>query len=101
MYVSGKLPTYPSPNLTITLTSRFKMLGWGGVGEQFPRNIHCSNILSKHHLMFYLFSYQVDAMLLRFVPRVTPLIDAPFIVVEQIVKANFSERRKTIRSSLR
>ena len=44
---------------------------------------------------------QVDAMLLRFVPRVTPLIDAPFVVVEQVVKANFSEKRKTIRNSLR
>lgn len=44
---------------------------------------------------------KVDAMLLRFVPRVTPLIEAPFVVVEQVVKAIFSERRKTIRNSLR
>lgn len=44
---------------------------------------------------------KVDAMLLRFVPRVTPLIDVPFVVVEQVVKANFSEKRKTIRNSLR
>ena len=40
-------------------------------------------------------------MLLHFVPRVTPLIEAPFVVVEQVVKAIFSERRKTIRNSLR
>ena len=44
---------------------------------------------------------QVDASLLCFVPRVTPLINAPFIVVEQVVKAIYSERRKTIRNSLR
>lgn len=44
---------------------------------------------------------KVDAMLLHFVPRVTPLIEAPFVVVEQVVKAIFSERRKTIRNSLR
>lgn len=44
---------------------------------------------------------KVDASLLCFVPRVNPLIDAPFIIVEQIVKAIFSERRKTIRNSLR
>ena len=46
-------------------------------------------------------SQQVDASLVCFVPRITPLIDAPFVVVEQIVKAIFSERRKTIRNSLR
>lgn len=45
--------------------------------------------------------FQIDAMLLRFVPRVTPLIDAPFIVVEQVVKALFSDRRKTIKTPLR
>lgn len=44
---------------------------------------------------------KVDASLLCFVPRVTPLINAPFIVVEQVVKAIYSERRKTIRNSLR
>jgi len=44
---------------------------------------------------------KVDASLVCFVPRITPLIDAPFVVVEQIVKAIFSERRKTIRNSLR
>ena len=38
MYVSGKLPTYPSPNLTLTLTSRFGQnvrFGEGWVGS-FP-----------------------------------------------------------------
>lgn len=44
---------------------------------------------------------QVDASLLYFVPRAVPLIDAPFVIVEQVVKAIFSERRKTIRNSLR
>ena len=29
MYVSGKLPTYPSPNLTLTLLASNKMLGLG------------------------------------------------------------------------
>ena len=69
--------------------------------SMFPSRIHVRSC------RFYLFSElailfpQVDAMLLRFVPRVTPLIDAPFVVVEQVVKANFSEKRKTIRNSLR
>lgn len=44
---------------------------------------------------------KVDASLLCFVPRVVPLLDAPFSIVEQVVKAIFSERRKTIRNSLR
>ena len=38
MYVSGKLPTYPSPNLTLILSSRFGQnvrLGEGWVGN-FP-----------------------------------------------------------------
>ena len=38
MYVSGKLSTYPSPNLTLTLTSRFGQnarFGEGKVGS-FP-----------------------------------------------------------------
>ncbi|XP_068698057.1 mitochondrial dimethyladenosine transferase 1-like [Montipora foliosa] len=44
---------------------------------------------------------KVDASLLCFVPRVVPLLDAPFSIVEQVVKAIFSERRKTVRNSLR
>lgn len=44
---------------------------------------------------------KVDASLLCFVPRITPLIDAPFVIVEQVVKAIYSERRKTIRNSLK
>ena len=35
--MSGKLPTYPSPKLTLTLTSHFR----GGVGGQFNRNLNC------------------------------------------------------------
>ena len=40
--VSGKLPTYPSPKPTLTLTSHFRQnvgLGREGVGGQFPRNL--------------------------------------------------------------
>ena len=44
---------------------------------------------------------QVDALLLQFVPRIEPLIDAPYPVVEQIVKAVFSKRRKFIRTPLK
>ncbi|XP_046849387.1 trafficking protein particle complex subunit 10-like [Xenia sp. Carnegie-2017] len=44
---------------------------------------------------------KVDAVLLHVVPRKTPEIDAPYEVVEQVVKALFSKRRKFIRSSLR
>ena len=39
MYASGKLPTYPSPNLTLTLTSLFgqnvRLFGEGKV-DSFP-----------------------------------------------------------------
>ena len=38
-YVSGKLLTYPSPNLTLTLNSRFGHDGWFGEGwlVSFPK----------------------------------------------------------------
>ena len=41
MYFSWKLPTYPSPSLALTLTSRFgqNVRFDGGVGGQFLRNI--------------------------------------------------------------
>ena len=42
LYVSKKLPTYPSPKPTLTLTSHFgQNVGReeGGVGGQFPRNV--------------------------------------------------------------
>ena len=41
LYVSGKLPTYPSPKLTLTLNFSLKEKCWlrGGVGGQFPRNV--------------------------------------------------------------
>ena len=37
-----KLPTYPSPNQTLTLTFHLKQNNrfWGGVGGQFPGTIH-------------------------------------------------------------
>ena len=34
MYVSGKLPNYPSPNTYFSLWAKCKV--WGGVGGQFP-----------------------------------------------------------------
>ena len=39
--VSGKLPTYPSPKPTLTLTSHLKSKCWirGGVGGQLPRKV--------------------------------------------------------------
>ena len=42
MYVSEKLTAYPSPNLTLTLTFSLWAKCWsrGGVGGQFPWNIH-------------------------------------------------------------
>ena len=41
LYVSEKLPTYPSPKptLTLTLTPRERFWLGGGVGGQFPRNL--------------------------------------------------------------
>ena len=42
LYVSGKLPTYPSPKPTLALTSQLRQnvgLGGGGVGGQFPRSV--------------------------------------------------------------
>ncbi|EDO32435.1 predicted protein [Nematostella vectensis] len=44
---------------------------------------------------------KVDASLVVLTPRVTPLIDAPFIVVEQVVKAVFAMRRKFIHTPLK
>ena len=64
------------------------------------RDWHVSFFFQIVHFGVFV-SQQVDASLVCFVPRITPLIDAPFVVVEQIVKAIFSERRKTIRNSLR
>ena len=42
LYVCGKLPTYPSPKPTLTLTSHLgQNVGLGvGVGGQFPRNFY-------------------------------------------------------------
>ena len=40
LYVSGKLPTYPSPKPTLTLTCHLGQIGLrGGVGGQFPREV--------------------------------------------------------------
>ena len=44
---------------------------------------------------------KVDAALLHIIPLKEPKIDAPYEVVEQVVKALFSMRRKFIRSSLK
>ncbi|KXJ24347.1 Dimethyladenosine transferase 1, mitochondrial [Exaiptasia diaphana] len=44
---------------------------------------------------------KVDAALVHLVPRVEPLISVPFAIVEQIVKAVFSMRRKYIHTPLR
>ena len=41
--ISGKLPTYPSPTPTLTLTSHLgQIVGLirGRVGGQFPRNVY-------------------------------------------------------------
>ena len=42
MVVSGKLPVYPSPKITLTLTcfSVQNVRFWVGVGGQFPENDH-------------------------------------------------------------
>ena len=41
LYVSGKLPNYPSPqpNINFNFSSRAKCWLRGGVGGQFPRNV--------------------------------------------------------------
>ena len=49
--VSGKLSTYPSPKLTLTLTSH---LGQNvglveGLGGQFPRNLNSSHFFVVHN----------------------------------------------------
>ncbi|XP_044177992.1 dimethyladenosine transferase 1, mitochondrial-like isoform X2 [Acropora millepora] len=63
---------------------------------------HLCEVKKKYSLprKVFLPEPKVDASLLYFVPRAVPLIDAPFVIVEQVVKAIFSERRKTIRNSL-
>ena len=44
--ISGKLPTYPSPKPTLSLTSHLRQNvglgggGGGGVGRQFPRHLY-------------------------------------------------------------
>ena len=53
--VSGKLPTYPSPNPTLILTSHFGQnvgLGEGWVGS-FPETLNDSLYLSRSLLMWY------------------------------------------------
>ena len=52
--VSGKLPTYPSPKPTLSLTSHLRAKCWirGGVGGQFPRNPHLAmDIIKKNTSM--------------------------------------------------
>ena len=56
LYFSEKLPTHPSPKPALTLTSQLGQsvgLG-GGVGGQFPRNVHvCGHrfrLSSENHL---------------------------------------------------
>lgn len=44
---------------------------------------------------------EVDAWLVHFIPRQKAQIDAPFNVIEQVVKAIFSKRKKVIRTPLR
>ena len=45
LYIVEKLPTYPSPKPTLTLTSQLGQnvglgeVGLGGLGGQFPRNV--------------------------------------------------------------
>ena len=51
VYVSRKLPTYPSPKPTLTLSSHLGQNdGLGEVGGQFPKNLNSSPffINSKH-----------------------------------------------------
>jgi len=44
---------------------------------------------------------QVDAWLIHFVPRIQPKVDVPFDILEQVVKAIFSKRKKIIRHSIK
>ncbi|KAK3741717.1 hypothetical protein QZH41_012909 [Actinostola sp. cb2023] len=44
---------------------------------------------------------KVDASLVHLVPRAEPLITAPYVVVEQVVKAVFAMRRKYIHTPLK
>ncbi|CAB4011581.1 Dimethyladenosine transferase 1, mitochondrial, partial [Paramuricea clavata] len=77
-----------------------------------PGHPNCSRLsVMTHHLCEVKRAYRlprtvfvpepkVDAALLHIIPLQKPKIDAPFDVVEQVVKALFSMRRKFIRSSL-
>jgi len=44
---------------------------------------------------------KIDAWLVNFTPRQQPIIQAPFNIVEQVVKAIFSKRRKVIRTPIK
>merc|ERR1712226_783838 len=44
---------------------------------------------------------KVDAWLMHFIPRRKSIIDAPYEIIEQVVKAVFAKRQKVIRTSLR
>lgn len=64
---------------------------------------HLCDVKRKYRLPRTVFVPQpkVDAALLHIIPLKKPKIDAPFDVVEQVVKALFSMRRKYIRTSLK
>ena len=65
LYISGKLPTYPSPKPTLTLTSHLKENVGGGVGGQFLRNLLWSHfacplpLLACHSKWF---SYKITCL---------------------------------------
>ena len=65
LYISGKLPTYPSPKPTLTLTSHLKENVGGGVGGQFLRNVLWSHfacplpLLACHSKWF---SYKITCL---------------------------------------
>lgn len=44
---------------------------------------------------------KVDAWLMHFIPRWKPIIDAPFDIVEQVVKGIFQKRKKVIRTPMK
>ena len=53
------------------------------------------------HFICLFYISKVDAVLLHIIPLKQPKIDASFDIVEQVVKALFSKRRKYIRTSLK
>ncbi|XP_031557763.1 dimethyladenosine transferase 1, mitochondrial-like isoform X2 [Actinia tenebrosa] len=60
-------------------------------------------VKKKYHLPNSVFvpKPKVDASLIHLVPRPVPLISAPYVVIEQVVKAVYAMRRKFIHNPLK